>query len=144
MSEGISISHGKIANLARWILCLPGAYLAGFAAYAACKVLIGAPTLVKWTAPVDKWQIECMASAAMGAVFVYAGRGIAPNHKGAVAWTILALTCVAALLASWGAIIEGSWISLTYHAAAILGSALAFADLFRKNRFDRLAKEVDL
>lgn len=106
---------------ARWLAILPGALIAGWAAWAAIN-LVNRLTF-SWQGLNPDWfvsrvYIEGMSHGALGAAGVYAGAKIAPARKAATVFVLAVLFVLGAGFLLFPAIIAANWWAM-YGAVAL-------------------------
>lgn len=131
LAEGTFLT--AVPDWLRWLLCIPASIVSG----------LGAGTIVKSSelllhADSHSWlttSIDTFASAALGAVFVYAAALIAPQHQFRVAATAFVALTSFALLSFYAVLIYAEVVSrreVTLHCIAMVIAGACILALLRK------------
>lgn len=99
----------------RWLTFLPGALLAALLVSAVMRLLNHLSMFLSGMNPdgfLNKLWLEVIASALMGAAFVYAGSRIAPMYRKSVGYTLTVTIILLAGFLAFPAIIQQNWWAL--------------------------------
>ncbi|MBX3713662.1 MAG: hypothetical protein KF800_17010 [Lysobacter sp.] len=111
----------------RWLAFLPGALLAALLVSALMRLLNRLSMFLSGMNPdgfLNKLWLEVIASALMGAAFVYAGSRIAPMHRKPIGYTLTVTIILLAGFLAFPAITQQNWWALIGCIAMAAGGAV--------------------
>lgn len=111
----------------RWMAFLPGAFLAALLASAVMRLVNRLSMFLSGMNPdgfLNKLWLEVLATALMGAAFVYAGSRIAPMHRKPVGYTLTLIIILLAGFLSFPAIAQQDWWALVGCIAMAVGGGI--------------------
>ena len=110
----------------RWLTFLPGALLAALLVSVVVRLLNRITMFLGGENPdgfLNKLWLEVIASALMGAAFVYAGSRIAPAHRKPIGYTLTVMIILLGGFLAFPAVIQHNWWALVSCVAMAVGGA---------------------